>query len=84
MSSSNDSSSINYNNLINLYNEMSSQVSSMSTKIGQSTSSGVQMGQLFKLQLAMNQLSMFGQALTNVIQGIQDVAMAVTRNTKGS
>lgn len=74
---------INYNSLINLYNTMQQNVSAQSNQIGQATSSGVQMAQLFKLQLAMNQLSMFGQALTNVIQGIQDTAMAVTRNTKG-
>jgi hypothetical protein len=42
------------------------------------------MSKLFKLQMAMNVLSMFGQITTNVMQGVQDVAMSISRNTKGS
>lgn len=84
MQSSGSNSNLDINSLINAYNSMSSQVSAMTTSIGNTTSSGVQMQKLFQLQLAMNNLSMFGQSLTNVIEGIQDVAMAVTRNVKGS
>jgi hypothetical protein len=39
---------------------------------------------LFQLQMNMNQLSMFGQTVTNVIQGVQEVAMGVARNAKGA
>jgi hypothetical protein len=84
MSSSNNDSNINFNNLIHAYEAMSSKVAGMTTSIGQQSSSGVQMTKLFQLQMAMNNLSMFGQSLTNVIQGIQDIAMSITRNVKGS
>lgn len=47
------------------------------------SASGQQMGALFKLQLAMNQLSMFGTTLTNLIEGQQQIAMGITRNVKG-
>lgn len=75
---------ISYSNLISAYEVMSNSVNAATTSIGKSTVAGVQMKALFNLQLKMNVLSMFGQTLTNVFQGIQDIAMAIARNTKGS
>lgn len=82
---SGDNTQINWNNLLKTYGNYSSYVSSLTSQIGQTNlSTGVSMQSLFQLQLAMNNLSMFGTTLTNVIQGVQDVAMSVARNAKGS
>jgi hypothetical protein len=78
------SGNIDFNNLIDSYQKYSSNVEAMTTSISNTTSGGVQMSKLFKLQMAMNVLSMFGQITTNVMQGVQDVAMSISRNTKGS
>lgn len=78
------SGSINYENMMSAYNRMTDQINSMMTSIGKQTAGGVQMKMLFQLQMNMNQLSMFGQTVTNVIQGVQEVAMGVARNAKGA
>ncbi len=80
------SQNVNWNALIGLYSTMSSSVATQSASLGSSSniSTGVSMSALFSLQLAMNNLSMFGQTLTNVIQGVQEVAMGIARNAKGS
>jgi len=70
--------------MMKAYNAMSGTISTMMSAIGNQTAGGVQMQMLFQLQMLMNQLSMFGQTVTNVIQGIQEVAMGVARNAKGS
>ena len=76
---------IGTSNLITAYDKMTTEVSAMSSTIGASSATaGVSMSNLFQLQLKMNNLSMFGTTLTNVIQGIQEVAMGVARNAKGS
>ncbi|MDR3624769.1 MAG: hypothetical protein P4L16_06495 [Chlamydiales bacterium] len=74
---------IDYKSLINSYQTMSSDVNAQTIAIGKMSASSVQMSALFQLQMKMNTLAMFGQTLTNVIQGVQDIAMAVARNTKG-
>lgn len=80
-----DNTQINWSNLLTEYGSYSQYVSSMTSSIGgTNVSTGVSMQNLFQLQLAMNNLSMFGQTLTNVIQGIQEVAMGIARNAKGS
>jgi hypothetical protein len=76
-------SSINFNNLISIVNARISSVSSLLSVLGK-TSSGAQMGVLMKLQLAMNKMSMYTTTSTTLIQGFQDTAMSVSRNTKGS
>ena len=63
---------------------MSHDVNSATQNIGEQQAGGVQMQQLFRLQQQMNVLNMFGQTQTNVIQGVQDIAESVARNTKGS
>lgn len=75
---------INYQNMMSAYNRMTDQINKMMTSIGKQTAGGVQMQMLFQLQMNMNQLSMFGQTVTNVIQGVQEVAMGVARNAKGA
>lgn len=80
-----DNTQIDWNNMLTEYGSYSLYVSSMTSNIGgTNVSTGVSMQNLFQLQLAMNNLSMFGQTLTNVIQGIQEVAMGIARNAKGS
>lgn len=80
-----DNTKIDWQNLINAYGTYSSYVSSLTSSIGGTNlSTGVSMQSLFQLQLAMNNLSMFGQTLTNVMQGVQEVAMGISRNAKGS
>jgi len=76
---------IAWDSMIKQYTAQSNQVSSMTSGIGNtSVSKGVSMQSLFQLQLAMNNLSMFGTTLTNVMQGVQDIAMGIARNAKGS
>lgn len=85
MSSSGGQQGIDWSGLLNKYTSYSNYVSSLTSGIGQTNlSTGVSMQSLFQLQLAMNNLSMFGQTLTNVIQGVQEVAMNISRNAKGS
>ena len=82
-SSKNDG--IAWDSMIRQYTAQSNQVSSMTSNIGGTkVSTGVSMQSLFQLQLAMNNLSMFGTTLTNVMQGVQDIAMGIARNAKGS
>jgi hypothetical protein len=76
--------SIDYNRMMSAYNRMTDQINSMMKSIGGYSAGGVQMQKLFELQMNMNQLSMFGQTVTNVIQGVQEVAMGVARNAKGA
>ena len=79
------SGQIKWSAMISAYGRMSGHVSSMASMIGNtSAQTGVSMSQLFQLQLLMNNLSMFGQTLTNVMQGVQEVAMGIARNAKGS
>ena len=77
-------SSIDFNKLLGKYGDMTKNVDAAVTSIGGTSAANVQMQKLFKLQMAMNVLSMFGTTLTSVIQGIQDIAMSIARNTKGS
>lgn len=70
--------------MINAYNRFAGSVKQMMVSIGGQTAAGVQMQQLFQLQMSMNQLTMFGQSVTQVIQGVQEVAVASARNSKGA
>jgi hypothetical protein len=53
-------------------------------QIGNQPADSIQMAEMFQLQMAMNELSMFGETITNVIQGIQQIAQSIARNTAGS
>lgn len=75
---------IGYNQLLNEYQKMSENVDAQTQNTGDQQAGEVQMNKLFKLQEQENVLSTFGQTETNVVQGVQDIAEDVARNTKGS
>lgn len=77
-------SGIDFNKLIGKYSDMTRTVDAAVSSIGGVSAANVQMTKLFTLQMSMNVLSMFGTTLTSVIQGIQDIAMSIARNTKGT
>jgi hypothetical protein len=75
---------INYQTLIQEYQAMTQRVDQQMQQIGNQPADSIQMAEMFQLQMAMNELSMFGETITNVIQGIQQIAQSIARNTAGS
>jgi hypothetical protein len=63
---------------------MTQRVDQQMQQIGNQPADSIQMAEMFQLQMAMNELSMFGETITNVIQGIQQIAQSIARNTAGS
>lgn len=76
-------STFNWNSMLNTYSSFQTEVQTAMKKIGAGSGGGVQMSALFNLQMQMNILSMFGSTLTNLMSGVQSIAMAITHNLKG-